>query len=226
MAITNGYISLAALKTVLRDNTGTYDAIYEIAIESASRQIDRYCGTHFWKPASPTVRTFLPEHRYVIHTGDFANTTGLVIKTDDDDDGVFETPWDVADYQVEPLNPYDGRPYNRITAVGAREFPLPYWEHHRFLPTTYERDYRPSRRARVQVTANWGWDVVPRQVAMACQILAIDNFKSKDLTGTTTGIAELGQPGLGGFRFTGATIPKFNPIAEALLQGFRNPVIS
>ncbi len=227
--ITNGYMTLAELKAVLRDTQTTYDALYERAIEAASREIDRYCGTQFWKVASPTVRIFKPSfyERNVLHTGDFANTTGLIVRTDEDDDGTFETTWSGTEYQVEPLTPIDGRPYNRIVSLGGREFPVPYYEYHRFRASTYERDYRPSQRARVQITANWGWELVPPQVRMACQILAIDNFKSKDLTGASAGVAELSTGQFGGLRFNGIKVgTRFNPLAEALLMGFRTPAFA
>lgn len=226
MAIENGYITLAQLKAVLRDQQPTYDLAYERAIEAASRQIDTYCNTRFWQSTTPTLRLFKPDNRVTLHTGEFATTTGLIVRTDDDDDGVFENTWAATDYQVEPLTPMDGKPYNRIVALRARYWPVPYWEHARYRAYYTDPDALLSQRARVEVTATWGWAAIPSQVMQACQILAIDLFKSKDLTGSAVGVSELSTGQFGGLRFDGFSIPRFNPIAEQLLSGFRVPVLA
>jgi hypothetical protein len=49
---------------------------------------------------------------------------------------------------------------------------------------------------------------VPPQVRMACQILAIDHYKSKDLTGGIAGFGEVGP----------VRISAFSPQARSLIE--------
>lgn len=195
MAPLNGYLSLAELKLALGETGSTKDALFEQAIEAASRQIDEYRGDQFWREAAPTPRLFRPDHPGVLWTGDFATTTGMTVAVDLDGNGSFDTMWPASEWQAEPLVRFNNRPYDRITLVGDDEFPVAY------------------RRALVQVTATWGWPVVPLPVKQACQILAVDHYKSKDLTGGIAGFGELGP----------VRIAAFNPLARALLEQYRLP---
>ena len=49
MAISNGYASLSQIKSALRipSADATDDGLLEMAVESASRLIDAYCGRNF-----------------------------------------------------------------------------------------------------------------------------------------------------------------------------------
>lgn len=224
MALVNCYLSRQQLQDVLRDQLTAHDDEYDRAITAASRQIDSYCGRHFYKVDTPTAKVFRPWQCDEVWTGDIATSVGLIVKTDDDDDGVFETTWAATDYQLEPFDRLEGtRPYEQIIALGAAEFPTPNLSYYS------TRTVRPSRRARVQITASWGWPAVPDEVVSACQILAVDHFKSKDLTniagqyGTGTRFTRdiTGQQFGRGFRFTRLRSPVFDPEAEALLQPLR-----
>lgn len=195
MAIVNGYLTLTQLKTAIGETTSDHDADYERAIEAASRQIDEFRGDQFWLEAVPTPRIFRPDHPDLLWTGDFASTTGLTVETDDDGDGIYETMWDPDEWQAEPLRRLNGRPFDRLVAIGAREFP-PFYA-----------------RASVRVTARWGWPQVPQAVVQACQILAVDHFKSKDLTGGVAGFSDLGA----------IRVPGFAPQAKALLAPYELP---
>src|SRR5690606_17375049 len=90
---------------------------------------------------------------------DISTTSGLVVKTDDDDDGTFETTWTASDYQLEPLDGItDSRAVWKIRAVGDRVFPV-----------------SVKGRALVQVTAQWGWAAVPDPITTACLIQSARN---------------------------------------------------
>ena len=52
MAITNGYITLAQLKTYLGLSGSGQDDNLENAVEAASREIDAYCGRFFYQTSS------------------------------------------------------------------------------------------------------------------------------------------------------------------------------
>jgi len=192
MAIDHGYLSLAEFKEAIDDtmSVGDNNALYERAIETASRQIDDFRGDQFWKSSNPTARWFRPDHPRMLWTGDIATTDSLAVKIDTLGDGTFATTWATSDWQAEPLVRRNGRPYTRLIATGSKCFPMGCW------------------RASVEITATWGWPNVPIQVKQACQILAIDHFRSRELTG---GVASFGDAGP-------IRVSAFNPIARALLQ--------
>lgn len=48
MAITNGYATLAEVKSALRITDSVDDTLLEMAVESASRLIDGYAGRFFY----------------------------------------------------------------------------------------------------------------------------------------------------------------------------------
>lgn len=216
----NGYISVDQLKEALRDRTNTHDDLLQQAISASSRQIDQYLGGQVWKTTTPVARVFAAEDEYVLFVDPFATKVGLVVKTDEDEDGVFETTWDAADYQAEPLRGGQDKPYRALAAVGGRLWPA-YQYHSRRFSHSHRR-----RRAQVEITATWGWPSVPWQVVQACQILAIDAFKSKDLTGGLAGANEISAGQFGSFRFSGVEVDSFSPQAKSLLNGLRTLVVS
>ena len=182
MALVNGYVPLSDLKEAVGDDSGLDNSRYEASIGAASRQIDIWLdpagSRHFWKTTSPVVRVFFPFNRYLLLPGFIANTTGLVVKTDDDGDGVFEATWTVGtDYQAQRLNVVDG-PFARLVAVGAKGFPV------------------NGRRQSVEVTTSeWGCDTIPDLGRQAAQILSIALYKSKDFTGGDIGFQTLENAG-------------------------------
>lgn len=199
MAVVNGYLSLDALKAALgnSDVSSSYDAELERAINAASRQIDACCGTQFYRDPTPTARLFRATGGDTLWVSDFADTAGLAVATDDAADGLYGTAWTSAEWRAEPLVRTPGRPYTQIVAVGARRFATRY----RSAPL-------------VRVTAVWGWPSVPAEVVQACQILAIDHYKSKDLTGGVAGFGE----------YNPVRVSAFNPQAKALIEHLRTPV--
>ncbi|MFG3137701.1 head-tail connector protein [Streptomyces sp. NPDC048211] len=178
MAIGDDYISTEELKTYMAIQSDMYDALIANAISSASREIEKYTHRQFNSAGSATARVFQPEVAYRLHVDDFHTNAGLVIETDDSDDGTFGTLWDVGDYELTPyngtMNGLPGWPFTGITAVGQKRF-------------------RWSRRASVRVTANWGWAEVPDDVKQACFILASDTFQLKDARMGIAGSDQFGQ---------------------------------
>lgn len=184
------YVELEEFAAYLAPGYGgtTDDAALQVSLDSAHSDVDRYCG---WGPdgfngdTSATALTFPRQPdplRFVLPRG-FHTTTGLVITTDDNDDGTFETTWDTADYELEPTsniwNDVDGFPYFRIRAVSAKTFPI-----------------TGDRTGVVQVTAQWGWAAVPVDVKSAVmQRAAILNDRRKSLNGRdpTTGFRAGGR---------------------------------
>jgi hypothetical protein len=175
MAINNGYCTLAEVKSALRLTDNVDDSLLENAISGASRRIDGVTGRWFYKTASTAVSQY-PVDSYNVSVQDMA-TTNIVVKTDDDGDGTFETTWTQGvDYQLEPLNAgLNGRPYRRIVAIGAKTFPL---------------QYNPDP-ALVQVTAQWGWNAVPDDVKEAAVLLSIRGFARYNAALGVVGFADM-----------------------------------
>lgn len=184
MALGDSYASLDDMKVYVNVvNSNAFDTLLTDALLSASEEIERYCNRQFNKATSATARVYVPDGWIGTSIDDFHTTTGLVIKTDASGDGTFETTWASTDYELKPFNGIvDGQtgwPYNEIAAVGSQSFPCPYDS--------------TARRARLEVTAQWGWAAVPAPVKQACLMLAAKNFQLKD--------APLGVAGMGEFGF-------------------------
>lgn len=198
------YCSLEELKSRVGEASRTdHDFELSIAIDSASRSIDGFCGRVFSLATTATARIFYPRDSYFARIDDFHTITDLAIKTDLDDDGTYETTWASADYQLEPLNGVvdgeSGWPFWRIRAVGSSLFPCA----------------SVNTRAPLQVTAKWGWAAVPANVKEATLILAEEAFRLKD------------SPfGVGGYGQFGIIRVRDNPMAARLVARYqRDPVL-
>ena len=204
MSIVNGYCTLAEIKAEVGIPTGDTqdDALLEIAVESASRLVDAYCNRRFWQDGSAVARYYTTTDWQTIDIDGLATTTGLVVKTDDDDDGVYETTWTLnTDYSLEPANAAaDGLPYTRIVVsdTGSKAFPT-------------------SNRG-VEVTAQYGWAAVPLTVKQATLIQAARLFKRKD---SPYGVA--GSPDMGNEM---RLLAKLDPDVQVLLTPFKRYVIA
>lgn len=181
MALGDTYATLNELKSYLAlTTTVELDEQMADALNSSSREIERYCNRQFNKTATATARVFPPTTCSTAWVDDFHTITDLVIKSDDTGDGVFETTWDSSDYELYPYNGVlegqAGWPYYKISAVGNAWFPM-----NRF-----------GRMATLQVTAQWGWSDIPAPVKQACLILSAMNFQLKDAPLGVAGMGEFG----------------------------------
>jgi len=196
MAITNGYCTLAELKAALRVQDAIDDSLLELAIESASREIDGYCERMFYSTTG--TRVYAPTNVYTLTTDDIVSVTTLKSSSD----GVtYNTTWSTSDYQLEPLNGVAGglvTPYTRLRAVGNYLFPA--WA----TGTIYNLE------ASMQVVGVFGWASVPTAIRQATVILAMRIFKRLD--------APLGMitNDMGSMR-----VGRFDPDVEALVMPYR-----
>jgi len=177
MAISNGYATLAELKSYLKIEDSMEDTLLEHIVEAASRSIDRIANRRFYLDSSASARTYRPSDLLRVFVDDFGSTSGLVVKTDPNSAGVYQTTLVVnTDFITEPVNAAaKGRPWNYITIVAGESFSLP-------------TNYRPQ----VEVTARWGWPSVPDDINQATLILSADLYKRKDSIGGVLGLSELG----------------------------------
>lgn len=143
------------------------DTWLEAVINSAEEKLDEWCGWGvggFNQDTSATPRVFSTRHVsadgcLLTMPAGFVSVTGLVIETDDNDDGTFETTWAASDYELLPVGNYfggvDGFPFFQINAVGTKTFPT-----------------STTRQGVIRVTATWGWGSVPEAVRTAVKLRA------------------------------------------------------
>jgi hypothetical protein len=207
--LTDRLVTEDDLKEILGISDSVDDNRLTLAADAATQTVQAYCDRHFVAQTTATARVFTALTPWLLEVDDISSTSGLVIKTDEDGDGVFETTWSASDYQLEPLNGKLGGqnwPYTKIRAIDAREWPLEYGQ------------------AVIEVTAKWGWrtddpttDYLPHPVEQAAQIQAISIFKSVD---APLGIAGFGDIGIMRLR------QAIHPVAAALLAPYRrDPVL-
>lgn len=198
MTITNGYCTLADLKTVLRIVDTVDDVMLEARITEASRVIDQHCDRRFYADATASARTYAAVDDELLYVDDIATATGLIVKTDTNGDGTYATTLTASQYQVEPLNAVaQGIPIRYIRTIGVT------------LPTR-------SAPAGVQVTAKWGWPAVPAPVTSACILLAGRLVKRGDSLLGVAGFGDLGA----------ITVRNIDPDVERMLRPYRNPVVA
>lgn len=183
MAVVNGYATLAEAKGFLSISDSVDDTLLENMIESASRSIDRIANRRFYLDSTASARQYRVSSPVILYTDDIGTTTGLIVQTDDDGDGTFETTLTLnTDYIMDPLTALSlGRPFTQITIVStSNTFPI--------FPGLFQNGLRPG----VQVTAKFGWPSVPDDINQACLILTADLYKRKDSPGGILGLGDLG----------------------------------
>ena len=175
------------------------DTTLQLALDSSSAQVDQFCDRTFTADSSPTVRLYQVQTTARLDVDPISATTGLVVKTDDNADGTFETTWVLdTDFRLEPLNAAAyGEPWTRLVALGTRWFP--------------KITYRPG----VQVTAKFGWPggTAPAPVKHATLIQASRLWKRKDAPFGVAGSVEFGSE----MRL----LAKLDPDVESLLKPYR-----
>lgn len=174
------YATLSELKVFvgIPDADTLDDVALQLALDAASSQVDFWTGQVFTADETATTRDYLVDRVGELDVAPISTTTGLVVATDTDGDGTFETTWDAADYRLEPVNAAAaGVPWDRIVAVGSRWFP------------------KNEKRPTVRVTAKFGWPggTAPEAVKLATLIQASRLFKRKDAPFGVAGSVEFGS---------------------------------
>ena len=181
MALTNAYCTVAQLRTQFGDSGSSLSLeLLERAINATSRAIDKYCGRRFWIDSVVQTLTFPVEEDVtdLVWIDDIATTTGLIVKTDDTGDGSYATTWTIGtDFRLEPRNADKHGPsyaWWRIQATGNKRFP------------------GPALIDPVQVTAKYGWSVVPDEIEQACILRAAAIFKRNEAPFGVAGFGDFG----------------------------------
>src|SRR5262245_14719885 len=178
------YATVNELRSSLSGNTSLDAGSLTAALRAASRAVDDHCqrpGRKFWLDPTVTARTYRPVDPWCVWIDDVGSSTGLLVKTDTNNDGTYETTWATSDYQLEPLNAStNGGAYAwwQLLAVGTLTFPYPI-------------TYRPSPT--VQVTARHGWSAIPDPVRQATLLLAARYWRRRDVPfGNEAGFGDFG----------------------------------
>ena len=199
MTITNGYATRDDIKNALRiplSDTQDDDLI-DVAVESASREIDGYCERVFYSTSA--TRVYIPQSSFLVETDDISTLTTLKTSPDGEE---FSVTWAESDRQLEPLNGIAGgltTPFTRIRAIGDYLFPI--WD-----PRNVN-----AHEATVQVTGTFGWTATPKAVEQACILLSMRLFKRLD--------APLGAVGFGDIGVV--RVSRIDPDIESLLSPYR-----
>ena len=181
------YASLAEARASLRitDATDTDDDDeIALAITAASRAIDTSCSRQFGVLTSAVPRYYAAyfdrhptshtPHRYRVTIDDLMSTTGLVVKTDLDHDGAYETTIDSADYTLLPRNAVaDGKPWLEMEFASG------------VAVSTYDDG--------LEITALWGWTDVPTTIKKATLLQASRFYKRRDAPFGIAGSADTGS---------------------------------
>lgn len=195
------YAELAELRAYvgIADPTDTAsDDLLQLALDAASEQVDAYTRRTFTADAAPTQRLYSPEHPWYVNIDPVTTSVGLVVATDDDGDGTFETTWtEGTDYRLEPLNAaVEGDAWTRLAALGPRTFP------------------RHTRRPGLRVTATFGWPGdVPAAIKEATLIQASHLYARRHAPFGVAGSPELGSE----IRL----LARIDPDVESLLRRYR-----
>jgi hypothetical protein len=167
----------------------------ELAIATASRMIDDYCGRFFYQDGTalvPATRYYTPQDFYTVAVDDFVSLSEIA--TDDNFDQLYQTIWTASDSMFEPVNnPSRGWPRNRILAVGSYVFPAN-------LPQS------------IRLKGIFGWPSVPFEVKTAAKIQSARLFLRNQ---SPFGIA--GNTDMGTVRLAA----KLDADVEALLRPMR-----
>ncbi len=195
MAISNGYTTLNEVKAALNLDDSMENGGIELAIATASRMIDDYCGRFFYQDGTalvPATRYYTPQDFYTVAVDDFVSLSEIA--TDDNFDQLYGTVWEADDSMFEPVNnPSRGWPRNRILAVGSYVFPAN-------LPQS------------IRLKGIFGWPSVPFEVKTAAKIQASRLFLRNQ---SPFGIA--GNTDIGTVRLAA----KLDADVEALLRPMR-----
>jgi hypothetical protein len=181
------------------------DAALELAINTASREIDRWCGRRFWEDAEDTTRYFdvtSPRTMWLRGSPESVDVQSVTSAAADmSGDGTYDrTIVEGTDFWLSPRTAAaDSRPYRRLEA-------LPGWSF-------------PCGRERVKIVGTFGWAAVPPEVAEACILQSSRIFKRA--REAPFGVASLTLDG-GGIRL----LARLDADVELLLQPYRIMVVA
>lgn len=170
------YATAAELAHFMGDAVATDDAELTLAIETASRSVDRITGRQFGSLDAPESRLFTAHYdtyrrRWIIDVDDFATTDAVTVET-------IGAQYDSPELAWLPA------PVNAVAAGGV-------WTQ---LVIDSGSPVVPSAAEHgVRVTATWGWPDVPPTIKLATLIQASRLFARRHAPFGVAGNPEVGQ---------------------------------
>jgi len=183
MAWAPAYATVDELRSFIADGSTGSDTELALAIEAASRSVDRICNRQFGMTDAPQTRTYAaqydhitsafgparcwggPHRRWVIEIDDLMTVDGLVVQTND---GAT-----ITDYLPAPVNAVlGGRPWTKLLLGQGVSIP-------------------PG--AQVVVTGTFGWSAVPDTIKLATLIQASRLFARRHAPFGIAGDPQVGQ---------------------------------
>jgi hypothetical protein len=193
----NDYVQLEEIKHTLELSNLSYaDEDLKLAITTASRGIDDYCGRQFFTGGTAEVRYYTASHAAYQPIDDLVSLGTL--QTDYDGDGVYETTWTQGtDFLLEPQNASAySKPYDTIRVL---------------YPRTSLR--LPMYAGAIKVTGQFGWAAAPAAVKQATIIMATRFLRrGRD--------APFGVVGVG-FDNAAVRIPSVDPDVRFMLEPYQ-----
>lgn len=170
------YATAAELAHFMGDAVATDDAELTLAIESASRSVDRITGWQFGSLDAPESRLFTARYdtyrrRWVIDVDDFATTDAMTVET-------------VSPQYDQPLLAWLPAPVNAVVADGV-------WT--QLVIDSGSPVVLTAAEHGVRVTATWGWPDVPPTIKLATLIQASRLFARRHAPFGVAGNPEVGQ---------------------------------
>ncbi|MGA0396875.1 MAG: hypothetical protein ACO3O3_06915 [Ilumatobacteraceae bacterium] len=187
------YTTTALVKASLGIPTATTseDTAIAAAIDAAEALINNYTGRTFETVTES--RTFIPRTASILDIDDLATLTGLIIKTDEDQNGTFEN---TLVQNTDFVMVGNTNPYRKVTQIN-QGWPLSIYG-------------RPT----VQVTGTWGFaSTVPDNIKQAALLMSCRLFqrKASPLGFQAGAISEFGP----------VRISRQDPDVAALLHGMK-----
>jgi hypothetical protein len=172
--------------------TTSEDSAVDAALAAADAAINAYCGRTFVVPGAATAKVYGPNDNVTVLVDDIAQVSGLVVKIDTANDGVYDTTLTVTtDFIVEG----NTGPFRELLRVDGSSWPR----------------YR-SQRPTIEVTAYWGYAMtVPDNVVQASTLMAARFYQRRS--------SPLGF--VAGFEGESIRISHRDPDMRALLAGYR-----
>lgn len=187
------YATVPQLRSQMSISDEIDDGLLYAALAAATSWVDNRCGRTFGSATVPTARTYYSDG-CTVWPDDIASTTGLIVSSGQPGAYTSTLVQDTSFY-LYPANAIAlGRPITELRG----SFPAS-WRY----PT-------------VQVTALWGWPVVPADVVMATLLMASRLFKRKDSPEGVSGFGEFGA----------VRVPTNDPDIERLLAPYTRPGIA
>ncbi|KKE98396.1 hypothetical protein WN67_29505 [Mycolicibacterium obuense] len=156
-------------------SVGPDSAEMELAIEAASRSVDRACDRQFGTLDAPEARSYTAVRDYrgqwIIAVDDFATVDGLLVETVDAQ-GI-TTP--ITGVLPLPINAVaNGRVWTQIAVPSGS-------------PVV------PSAAGGVRVTALWGWPEIPKTITLATLLQASRLYARRHAPFCVAGNEDVGQ---------------------------------